>query len=85
MDANVKRILTQLGWKIIDVTPHKTSDKLCDICEEKIQSHVAVFTCGHISCTMCVDNLADSYQGEDVLVLFRCPKCLWDIKNITYE
>ena len=84
----VHKILTKMTsdrWQVVDISAHKSKGEICPICNIPIQSHTANFSCSHYCCTSCLDNLADSYNKECEDVLFECPICSLQIKNIEYH
>lgn len=83
----VHKILTKMTsniWEVVDISSHKSKGEICPICNIAIQSHTAKFSCSHYCCTSCLDNIADSYDKDCQDVLFECPICLSEIKNIEY-
>lgn len=50
--------------------------------------HEAVFSCGHETCTNCVDKLADAYEfsyGDDLNTILKCPYCKSCVVNVEYK
>jgi len=84
--SEMNAVAKKLGFKLVSVTPHEPKNNdACNVCCEIIASHTAVFSCGHYSCTKCVDTLADGFTDDSADILFICPVCQAEINNVFYQ
>lgn len=79
------KIIEKMGFVVKTISPIIKCDEICNICNENIISHIAIFDCKHISCTNCLDILTDDYNCNVQDILFNCPLCFKNIKNIVYQ
>jgi len=71
-------------YKELQYVTEKKERNPCELCNYEIPSR-AILNCGSIICTMCLDNLYDSYVIADLNILFICPCHEQKITDIKYE
>lgn len=84
-DSNLLE-LVHLGLFTFDELQYVTEKKErhpCELCSYDTPNR-AILNCGSTICTMCLDNLYDSYVIADQNILFICPCHEQNITDIKY-